>query len=154
MKALGFSIFLAAVFPALAAADIRHPLDPLTADEIRAAVSVLRDAGKVDDSTRYPHLLLAEPAKNAVLAWKPGDAIPRRALVIVKQGRETFESVIDLRAKKIGSWEARPGVQPSFLTEEFVGVADIVKHDPAWQAAMRKRGFESFDEIFCAPLSP
>jgi len=152
-KALGVLLFLTATARGFAA-DVRHPLDPLTAEEISTTVSVLHDAGKVDDSARYPHILLAEPPKKAVLEWKPGDAIPRRALAIVRKGRDTFEAVVDLRAQKVDSWEARPGVQPSFLIEEFLGIADIVKQDPAWQAAMRKRGFDSFDRVFCAPLSP
>ncbi len=154
MKALALVVYFAVASQALAAEDVRHPLDPLTVEEISLAVAVLRDAGKVDAATRYPHLLLAEPEKKAVLDCKPGDEIPRRALLIVKKGRETFEALVDLRAKKIDSWEARPGVQPSFLTEEFVGVADIVKRDARWQAAMKQRGYESFDSIFCAPLSP
>ena len=154
MKRFGFLLFLATALPALAAQEIRHPLDPLSAEEISTVVTVLGEAGKVDDSARYPHVLLAAPPKKAVLDWKSGDAVPRKALAIVKKGRDTFEAVVDLRAKKVDSWEAQPGVQPSFLMEEFLGIADIVKLDPQWQAAMRKRGFESFDKIFCAPLSP
>jgi len=79
MKALGVLLFLAMAVPVFAAEEIRHPLDPLTAEEISTAVSVLHDAEKVDDSARYPHVLLSEPPKKAVLDWKPGDAIPRRA---------------------------------------------------------------------------
>jgi len=150
---LGF-FFLATALPALTADEIRHPLDPLTAEEISTVVSVLHQAGKVDDSARYPHILLAEPLKKAVLDWKPGDELPRRALAIVKKGRDTFEALVDLRGRKVESWEARPGVQASFLIEEFLGIADIVKQDPAWQAAMQKRGFASFDKIYCAPFSP
>ncbi len=154
MRVLGFLVILALAAPALGAGDDLHPLDPLTADEISTTVSVLAKAGKVDDATRFPHVLLAEPPKQAVLDWKLGDPVPRHALAIVKKGRETFEGLVDLREQKVDSWQARPGVQPSFLMEEFLGIADIVKHDPAWQAAMRRRGFDSFDRIFCAPLSP
>jgi len=154
MRVLGFVLSLALAATAFAAEEVRHPLDPLTAAEISTVVSVLEDAGKVDDSARFAQILLSEPAKKAVLDWKPGDAIPRRALAIVKKGPDTFEALVDLRTKQVESWEARPGVQPSFLMEEFLGIADIVKQDPAWQAAVKKRGFDSFDRIFCAPLSP
>jgi primary-amine oxidase len=134
-------------------AEARHPLDGLSADEISTAVSVLRDERKVDDDTRYPHILLDEPPKAAVLAWKKGEELPRRALMIVKQGPRTFEAVVDIGKKRLDSWSEKKGVQPSILIEEFFGVADIVKKSPEWVAAMKKRGFESFDGIFCGPLS-
>jgi primary-amine oxidase len=114
---------------------------------------VLRDEKKVDDDTRYPHILLDEPPKVAVLAWKKGQELPRRALVIVKQGPRTFEAVVDIGKKKLDSWTEKKGVQPSFLIEEILGVASIVKKSPEWVAAMKKRGFESFDGIFCGPLA-
>jgi primary-amine oxidase len=135
------------------AGDVPHPLDGLSADEISTAVSVLRDEKKVDDDTRYPHILLDEPPKAAVLAWKKGEELPRRALMIVKQGPRTFEAIVDIGKRKLDSWSEEKGVQPSFLIEEILGVASIVKKSPEWVAAMKKRGFESFDRIFCAPLA-
>ena len=147
-------LLLASAVASLAADPVRHPLDPLTADEMSTVVAALRDDGKIDDSARFAHVLLSEPPKKTVLDWKPGDEIPRRALAIVRKGRETFEAVVDVAGKKVLAWQAKPGVQPSFLMEEFLGIADIVKRDPGWQAAMRKRGIESFDRVFCAPLSP
>ncbi|MGH7858677.1 MAG: tyramine oxidase, partial [Candidatus Binatia bacterium] len=112
-----------------------------------------RKAGKVDDETRYPQILLDEPSKQRVLRWKKGDELSRRAFAIVKKGPKTFEAVVDLGEEKVTSWREREGVQPSFLVEEFLGVGDIVKADADWRAAMKKRGFDSFDAIFCAPLS-
>ena len=73
---------------ALASADeSRHPLDGLTADEISTAVSVLRDEKKVDDDTRYPHILLDEPPKERVLAWKKGDELPVIVLAVDNEHR-------------------------------------------------------------------
>ena len=51
-----------------------HPLDPLNAPEIEAAVAALRAAGAADDATRFVAVDLAEPPKSAVLP-----ASPRRA---------------------------------------------------------------------------
>jgi len=153
MLPLARLLFASLALASPASADSRHPLDGLTADEISTAVSVLRDDKKVDDGTRYPHILLEEPPKERLLAWKEGEALPRRALLIVKKGAQTFEAVVDVGAKKIDAWREKKGVQPSILMEEFFGVAEIVKKNPEWVAAMKKRGFKSFDAIFCGPLS-
>src|SRR5262249_48874091 len=119
-----------------------HPLDPLSEVEINAVRTILQTDGKVDDATRYPQVILSEPPKGQVLAWKPGDPVPRRAFAVVKKGPQTFEAVIDLTGSKVESWKQVEG-QPSILLEEFIGAGEIVKANPAWQAAMHKRGYQN-----------
>jgi primary-amine oxidase len=131
----------------------RHPLDPLSAAEIRATTEALAAARHTDSESRFPWITLVEPAKADVLAWSAGKPFARRALAVVKQGPRTFEGVVDVDAKKVVSWKEIEGVQPSILLEEFLAVTDIVKAAPAWQQAMRRRGYQSFDGIVCMPLS-
>jgi Cu2+-containing amine oxidase len=64
-----------------------HPLDPLSAEEIDAAVAVLRDAGDADANTRFALVSLDEPDKPAVLAWRPGQPFPRKAFVVTRRDR-------------------------------------------------------------------
>ncbi|HUE37938.1 MAG TPA: primary-amine oxidase [Candidatus Binatia bacterium] len=139
--------------PAAAQERAAHPLDPLSAEEIAITVGVLRDAGHVDGETRFPSISLSPPEKGDVLAWTPGATIPRRSFVVVKQGAKAFESTVDVAAKKVVDWHEVPGVQTSILLEEFFSVGEIVKASAEWQAAMKKRGFESFDKIYCGPLA-
>ncbi len=147
-------LLLAALQPLAHAAEApRHPLDPLSAGEISSVVSVLRGAGHADDETRYPSISLAEPPKATLLAWKSGEPVPRRAFAVVRRGPKAYEAVVDLAAGKVESWRELQGVQTSILLEEFTSVGEIVKTSADWQAAMRKRGFEAFDKIFCGPLS-
>jgi Cu2+-containing amine oxidase len=47
-----------------------HPMDALTADEIRAAASVLKADPRTRDAV-YQLITLKEPAKADVLAWRP-----------------------------------------------------------------------------------
>ena len=42
-----------------------HPLEPLTAAEVAAAVHILKDAGKVTPTTRFVSVSLKEPPKEA-----------------------------------------------------------------------------------------
>ena len=44
-----------------------------------------------------------------------------------------------------------PGVQPSIMVEEFLIAEDLVRKDPRWQEAMRKRGITDFDLCMIDP---
>jgi primary-amine oxidase len=136
----------------------QHPLDPLTAPEYVAAIRALHQAGHLnedEETDRYPLIILEEPSKKIVLDWQATDPIPRRALVVVKKGRQTFEAIVDLTdsAKPVVvSWHAIEGVEPGvLLTEEWLTAQEIVRAHPDWQAAMRKRGIEDFQDIVCIP---
>jgi primary-amine oxidase len=130
-----------------------HPLDPLSSDEIMTAVGVLRDAGLVDAATRFPLIDLDEPDKSEVMGWKPGQPEFRKAFVVARRERTVHEGVVDLAGRKVERWQSIPNVQSSLLTEEWQDARRITIADPGWQAAMRKRGYNTLDQVFCAPLS-
>src|SRR5580765_7431313 len=67
LKGLAFVLALCIV-PALASA---HPLDPLTPDEIRAAARIARMDARLSQA-KFASILLNEPAKAQVNAWRPG----------------------------------------------------------------------------------
>jgi primary-amine oxidase len=131
-----------------------HPLDPLSADEIEIAVTVLRDAGDTDADTRFAQIGLDEPDKAAVLSWQPGQPFNRKAFVVARRDRATYKAVIDLGARKVERWDPVPGMQPAISLEELSAAQTITLRDPGWQAAMQKRGFSEFsrDKVFCAPM--
>jgi primary-amine oxidase len=73
---------------------------------------------------------------------------------LIKQGSQTFEALVDVTQAKLVSWHEIKGVQPALLVyDELNSLNDILRADPGWQAAMRKRGFEKFDKIACMPFS-
>jgi len=131
---------------------LRHPLDPLTADEYAQTVRLLRDAGNVDDASRFPSLELREPEKSAVLAWSPGEEFSRTAFAVVKQGARTFEAVVDLTEGRVASWREIEGVQPSLLLEEFMGVGEILAANAEFREAIEARGV-TMDEVACLPMT-
>jgi primary-amine oxidase len=61
-----------------------HPLDALTTDEYWTVHDVLQESGHMNGRTLVASLLLHEPVKGQVLAWKQGDPIPREADVILE----------------------------------------------------------------------
>ena len=56
-----------------------HPLDPLSADEIRQAAAILRRDRTIGDTWRFASIELKEPAKDALAAGPPG---AREAIVV------------------------------------------------------------------------
>ncbi len=136
-------------------ASVRHPLDPLTAEEIRAASTILRRERNLAPSARFVSITLHEPAKETVLSFKEGDPITREAFIVVREAAEhkTYEAVVSLSANSVVSWRHLPGVQPSIMAEEFFNCEKVVRQNPEWQAAMRKRGVTDFDLALIDPWS-
>ncbi|UWQ55954.1 copper amine oxidase [Leisingera caerulea] len=145
------AVLLMAVTPAFA--ETTHPLDPLSAGEITRAITVIAASGRVNKDTRAPVIRLKEPDKSDIRAWQPGEPMARMAEVILRVSGETIEVDVDLATDTMIRWEAVPGAQPRILSSEWQSAQAAVKSDPRWQEAMRARGYETFDEIFCESLS-
>src|SRR3989442_1544334 len=132
-----------------AVATTRHPLDPLTSEEVQAASTTLKKERGLDGGHRFVYVMLNEPAKKDVLAWKPGNGteVDGQAFMVVRDRnrRKTFEAVVSLTQEKVVSWEEIKGVQPSIMLEEFMTVDEVVRKDPRWQAALRRRGVSNFE---------
>ncbi|HET7565806.1 MAG TPA: hypothetical protein VFJ96_12475, partial [Gemmatimonadaceae bacterium] len=142
--------------PARAQQSAPHPLDPLTASEITRTVEILRAAGKTDSSSEFANISLREPPKAQVVAYTSDATPPDReafAVVYKRATRQTFEAVVDLTKGTLVSWTPKPGVQPPLLPTDYALIEQIVRSDPAWQAAMRKRGITTFDSVQVDPWS-
>ena len=153
-QALTAALFLIAAAPKIRGESSRHPLDALTAKEYWAVFETMKASGKLDGSSRYAGIHLHEPPKAEVLRWHPGEPFRREALAIVKQGRHTFEAVVDVANQKLILWKEMKGVEPVLIAEEAEAAEEQIKSDPQWQAAMRKRGIIDFDTVGCGGDSP
>src|SRR5262245_57624918 len=124
---------------------VTHPLQGLSADEIRSARQLLVDQGLVTETTRFAYLGLEEPPKADVLAHQPGTAVDRRVRAILLD-TATGESTIVVASLTRSAIDSRRAVdptvdgQPPILLEEFIAVDEIVKADPGWVAAINRRG--------------
>jgi primary-amine oxidase len=141
--------------PATAAVEptTTHPLEPLSAEELTSAAGILRDELGLDERARFVFIMLHEPPKDVVHAWKPGTAVPREAEVIVRErGRMgVLEAVVSLGEGKVLRSQRRDDVQAPISEEEFMAAEEIVLQDPRWQEAMRKRGVEDFSLAMLDP---
>src|SRR5579884_1088506 len=119
----------------------RHALTPLTAEEIAAAVGILRRRRELPARHRFVEVSLHEPPKADVLAGD-GRGLDRAAFMVLldRDAGATYEAVVSLTADDVRSWRRMPDVQPAITLEEFVECERACKADPAWRAAMAKRG--------------
>ena len=142
------ALLLSTFVAGLSGAAWAHPLDPLTADEIRAAAAIARSDARLAKAS-FPSITLQEPSKGDVAAWTPGRSMSRQARLVAMAGRDVFEAVIDLGAKRITSMVERRGVEPSVMLSEYE-IGRVVLSHPAFRAGLEKRGITDFDKLFCA----
>jgi primary-amine oxidase len=134
-----------------------HPLEPLSAEEIEAACAILREQQPLPDTARFALVVLHEPDKAAVRAFRAGDPVDRRAFLVVLDRADGafYEAVVSITYRRVEGWTPRPrdAGQPSLLLEELFAVEDIVKGDEAWRAAVRRRGVINVDLVQVDPFS-
>jgi len=150
-KTLAFAA-LAFLFPLLIRGQIQpvlHPLEALKTHEYWVVYDVLRDSGKMQEGTVTHSVLLHEPAKDKVLAWKPGDPIFREADVILLHQGVTIEALVDVAGHKLESWKERKDVQAPVIGAEFHDLDEVIKKDPRVIEALKKRGYTDLAPIFC-----
>ena len=136
-------------------ASATHPLDPLTAEEIAEASSILRTQHRLGSRVRFETVVLQEPEKAAVLGFQPGSAIERNAFLVALDNDDgsTYQAVVSLDEKRVVSWERIPGVQPRVMFDEFMECEAAVRADPRFQAAIKKRGITDPSLVMVDPWS-
>jgi len=130
-----------------------HPLDPITGEEVSAAVALVAADARYESDLVFAHLRLREPEKVAVLAHEPGAAVDRQVeALLVPPGRlEAIEAVVSVTAGEVRSWTVYEGMRPALLFGEALSAIIGVKEHPEWQAAMRRRGIDDFDKVQIDP---
>ena len=138
-----------------------HPLDPATAAEYLAGRDIMAAAGLLagpDGPVRFAYYGLEEAPKDEVLAGadpKTSDRRLRAFLVHLDTGEST-DVVVSLPQRKIISarrLDPRTDGQMPILESDFAAVDQIVKADPAWRAAMARRGLDDVSKIRTCPIT-
>lgn len=132
-----------------------HPLEPLTAEEVAAAVAIARAQHNLGEKMRFPTVVLNEPPKSVVLNFKDGDEIEREAFVVILNNAEgaTYEAIVSLTTGTVKSWQHIPDVQPSIMLDEFIECEAAVKASLEFQEAIKKRGITNVDLVMVDPWS-
>jgi primary-amine oxidase len=119
-----------------------HPLDPLTAGEIRQAAAILRRERKIGDSWRIASIELREPAKDVLAALAGGLAAGREALAVCwdRTDGQAYRAVVSLTGDMVTSWEHLPGQQPNMTVDEWHECDQLLRGHPALIEALARRG--------------
>lgn len=134
---------------------VRHPLDPLTPEEIALVTRVVRAAPEFGGDVFFETMEVKEPAKSVVRGFTPGDPISRAARVTLFRsgGIGVWRLVISIDDEQIVETEHRPDARPMIQLEEFMVIEDMVKTDPDFIAACAKRGIEDMSLVCVDPWS-
>ena len=145
----------------------RHPLDPLDAGEIRAAVEILRRERLVTPAARFVSVSLNEPAKDqiafAVPVGRPSTdqaanagqsdpraaVVPREAFVVLLEPRQhaTYEAVVSLTTSSVSSWRLIPDVRGPVTLAEYAECERVTRSDPQVRAGLERRGITAPEQV-------
>ncbi|MFT5530693.1 MAG: primary-amine oxidase [Candidatus Poriferisodalaceae bacterium] len=132
-----------------------YPLDPLSEAETTTAVGLAKAHDSFGARMRFASVDLRLPVKSEVLAFVPEMPIERCADIVLFDGSDgsTHEVVASLTSNLIVEWNRLEGVQPSIILDEFFEPEIAIKADPAFQAAMAKRGITDMELVTVDPWS-
>ena len=123
-----------------------HPLDPLTANQIRQAAAILRRDRGVGGTWRFASIELKEPAKAALSALEAdqqaGPPVGRDAIVVCwdRTDGHAYRAVVSLTADNVTHWEHLPGQQPNMTVDEWHECDEMLRANPALVQALARRG--------------
>ncbi len=117
-----------------------HPLEPLGAGEVRRAVQLLWDSGKVTPTTRFVSVALREPEKSFVHGRDDDRPPPREAFAVLfdNAANACYEATVSLDDGVLLSWEHVPGVQPTMTIDEQVECEQAVLASPEFKARLKE----------------
>ncbi|MQL99294.1 hypothetical protein Taro_032011 [Colocasia esculenta] len=138
----------------------RHPLDPLTIEEINTARAALHSHPPFSSSpasVTVHSLVLEEPDKGVVLAWRPGDPLPPRVASVIARFRgRNHLLTVDLEPARVASHaeldpEGTTGY-PTMTIEDMTSTTWAPLSDSAFNRTVLARGVRLSD-VACLPIS-
>ena len=122
---------------------VPHPLDPLTADEIRQAAAIVRRERGVGEGWRFASIELKEPAKADLLRSA------REALVVCwnRADGQAYRAVVSLTGDAVTGWEHLPGQQPNMTVDEWHECDEMIRAHPAVIEALGRRGITDLSRV-------
>jgi primary-amine oxidase len=128
---------------------VRHPLDPLTADEIRQAAAIVRRERGVGDGWRFASIELKEPSKADLPALESGRRTAREALVVCwdRADGRACRGAVSLTGDAVTAWEQLPGQQPNMTVDEWHECDGMLRVHPAVIEALERRGVTDMSRV-------
>ena len=117
-----------------------HPLEPLSAAEVDAAVQLLKKLPQFNRSTRIISIALKEPSKESVYRWPDGPNPARESTAVCLDNSANQAYTIDLNLCSGASQvQAAPkGSQPTMSVDEQIECEQAVLNSKEFQEAIQK----------------
>ena len=125
-----------------------HPLDPLSAHELKAVVQHARNVWKLDHRHLFAMVQLHEPSKEVINNWKISDPVERSAKITLWNSATStvIEAVMTVEGKEISFTEI-PGAKSPILSTESEKAIKAAKADERIIAALKDRGVEDINQV-------
>ena len=133
-----------------------HPLNALTAAEIKEAVEIVKASPDFKPNTRFTQIALAEPEKAKV--WNfvmSGAAVDedRLANVTMLDGKHVIESQVDLKNKKVLHWAPIKDAHGMVLLDDFSTVQNVINASKEFADVLKKHGITDTTKVITTPLT-
>src|SRR5437588_5524674 len=121
-----------------------HPLEPLTAEEIKQAADIFGHEGLI------ARIVLDEPTKQELTNGHPPE---RRAAITFVPGPGTgvLEAIVSLTDESLVSVDHVPDVRPALLFEDSINAIVAVMESAEFKAALAKRGIDDMEKVQLDP---
>ena len=128
---------------------VAHPLDPLSAEEIRQAAAIVRRDRGVGDGWRFASIELKEPDKADLPALESGRLDRREALVVCwdRADGQAYRGTVSLTADAVTAWDHLPGQQPNMTVDEWHECDEMLRAHPAVIGALGRRGITDMSRV-------
>jgi primary-amine oxidase len=125
-----------------------HPLDPLSAQELKDVVQHARNVWKLDHRHLFAMVQLHEPSKKIINNWKDSNAVERAAKITLWNSATStvIEAIITVEGKEISFTEI-PGAKSPILSTESEKAIKAAKADKRIIAALKDRGVEDINQV-------
>jgi primary-amine oxidase len=133
---------------------VTHPLDPLSAEEIRQATAIARRDRGVGDGWRFASIELKEPAKAELPTLETASLtraeLARREALVVCWNRadgQAYRGTVSLTGDEVTAWEHLPGQQPNMTVDEWHECDVMLRSHPAVIEALARRGITDLSRV-------
>ena len=125
-----------------------HPLDPLSAQELKDVVEHARHVWKLDHRHLFAMVQLHEPSKEIINNWKNSDPVERVAKITLWNSATStvIEAVMTVEGKEVSFTEI-PGAKSPILSTESEKAIKAAKADKRIIAALKDRGVEDINQV-------
>ncbi|WP_260955996.1 primary-amine oxidase [Pseudomonas citri] len=133
-----------------------NPLNPLSADEIKRAVEIVKQSEHYKPDFRFTEVSVKEPPKDQVWDFVyTGQTVsqPRQASIVVLDGKHVIEGLVDLSSNTLKSWEPIEGAHGMVLLDDFATVQSAIEASPEYSQALAKRGITDVKKVVATPLT-